>query len=289
VKRWIAISGAAVAVAIALVIVGVGGSGGRTVPPSTVTQAAAATAATRGYRIAVDGVVTVAGQRIAMKGAGAVDTARRRGSVTYRITGMPGAAAGSRPIRMEQVFEGAVMYMRSPLFAPATGGRDWIKFDTQRIQRAAGTALPGNDIYSDPSQMVDQLRAISGDVEEVGRETVRGARTTHYRGTVDLRRYPKLAPPARRAEARAAVERLIDLSGTSKIPQEIWIDARLDHRRVRRHVEMKLAAVPGEPTMKMDLTQDLFAFGAPVDVRIPSDDDVKDVTELGVNATPGAG
>ena len=281
-------AGAVIVVAIVLVVAGVGGSGSETVPSSTITQAAAATASAPGYRASVDGVMTTAAvpRPISVKGTGAIDTVHRRAAFVFRVSGTPGLPGGARTTKFEQVLDGLVMYMRAPIFKAATGGKEWVKFDMQRIQRAAGTAMPGDDLYSDPSQMVDQLRAVSGDVERVGRETVRGVRTTHYRATVDLRRYPKLAPPARRAQARRAVERLIDLTGESKMPQEVWIDGRRRIRRCKFDVEMKLANLPGRPTMRMQMTEDLFAFGTPVSIEVPSDDDAKDVTELGVRSLP---
>ena len=51
-----------------------------------------------------------------------------------------------------------------------------------------------------------RLRAVSEEVEELGTEDVRGVETTHYRTTVDLRRYPDLVPPDRRELARRSIE-----------------------------------------------------------------------------------
>jgi hypothetical protein len=282
-KRWIAIVGMAVAAAIVLVVVGVGGSGGRTVPSSMLTQAAAATSATRGYRIAVTASMTVSGHQgpIPMKGTGAIDPVHGRGSQTLEVSGLP-----TGTMRMQQVFQGLVMYMRSPALKAAAGGKSWVKLDVRKLQLQMGVTMPQGGLSGDPAQMLDQLRAVSGDVEELGREAVRGTPTRHYRAEIDLRRYPNLAPPSRRAEARAGVERLIDLIGTSKIPNEVWIDSQHHVRRFKFDYTAHMATLPGKPTMEMKMSEDLFDFGTPVRVKIPSADDVTDLSALAGRGLP---
>ena len=75
------------------------------------------------------------------------------------------------------------------------------------------------------------------------------------------------------AEARESYRRLIELSGQSTIPMDVWIDEEGLTRRIR--YEQKL---PDSSTM--ELTQEYFDFGVEVDVSPPSEDDVLDITDL---------
>ena len=269
-KRLIVLGTAAAAIAVVLVIAGVGGSGTETAPRSTIADAAAATARTTGYRIALDATTEIPGQgRVAMKGTGVMDPRGRRGRMTITL----GA------LRMEQVFSDFVFYMRSPLFErQLPDGKSWVKVDIARVGRKIGFDF--NQITSgDPSQTLDQLRAVSGDVERVGRTRVRGVATTHYRATVDMRRYPNLVPPAKRDAVRKSVERLEELSGgVSKFPQEVWVGSDGRIRRIALEYSMRAPGVDGRT--KTSLVMDLYGFGATVDAEIPPEDEVLDATEL---------
>jgi len=274
VKRWIAIGGAVLAVAVVLVVLGVGGEGGKTVPSSTIAQAAAATASGPGYRMRLNGTMTSPAlpRALTMRGDGAVDMTNKRARITLTVSGAPGA---NRPLQVNQVFDRRFIYLEVP-GADLPGG-NWAKMDLRRAQRQMGIDLQQGGIGMDPSQALDQLRATSGRVEELGRERVRGVETTHYRAVVELRRYPNLLPPKRRAAARAGVERLIRMAGAERFPQEVWIDGRRRIRRLALDFNFELPSPAGKQRIAMKMTQDLFAFGKPVRVSVP--EDATDVTK----------
>jgi hypothetical protein len=120
------------------------------------------------------------------------------------------------------------------------------------------------------------LRAVSGDVSEEGHEQVAGTDTTHYSATVDLRRYPDVMPEEQREAARKGVERLIELTGQSEIPMDVWIDG---DERVRR-MTWKQSMRQGPVEVKMEITAEYVRFGVPVDIDVPDDGDVFDATDL---------
>ncbi|HEY8982757.1 MAG TPA: hypothetical protein VIU15_24645 [Streptomyces sp.] len=71
--------------------------------------------------------------------------------------------------------------------AAQVGGRHWVRYgydDLARISGGAGVYIQDQLRHTAPDRSVKLLLA-SGDVREVGRETVRGHRTTHYSGSVD--------------------------------------------------------------------------------------------------------
>jgi hypothetical protein len=128
-----------------------------------------------------------------------------------------------------------------------------------------------------PADQLKYLRAVSGKAKKVGTEEVRGTKTTHYRVTVDLDKYPDLAPKGQRAKLRTQVKRLEQLIGAKSYPAEVWIDSKQLVRRMSLTMPMKAA---GTTRTTMHMTMEFFDFGAPVDVTIPPADQVVDISTL---------
>jgi hypothetical protein len=91
-----------------------------------------------------------------------------------------------------------------------------------------------------------------------------------------MRRYPDVMPEEQREAARKGVERLIEMSGQSEIPMDVWIDG---DQRVRR-MAWKQSMRQGSVEVKMDVTAEYVRFGVPVDVEVPDNADVYDATDL---------
>jgi len=282
VKRWIVIGGSVLAIAAILVVVGVGGSSTDTVPSSTITDAAAATSSTSGYRMALNGSMKVPGvdRTIPLQGSGVIDSKRRSASMTMRFSGLPNVPSGAK---IDEVMQNFVVYMRSPLFERGLpSGKSWMKLDLRKSSQQFG--IDPSQMSTDPTKALDQLRAVSGRVERVGRESVRGVSTTHYRARADLRRYPNLVPPERRDAARKGVEKLIQLTGTSGFPEDVWIDSRKHIRRFALEFQMRVPNLPGDAKISMKMQQELYDFGVPVRVEVPPADETFDATELAQRA-----
>jgi len=76
----------------------------------------------------------------------------------------------------------------SDTFAKQAGGKHWIKYaydDLAKLGGGSGAYLKDQMQNNSPNQSVKLLLA-SGDVKKVGEDTVRGEKTTHYSGTVDV-------------------------------------------------------------------------------------------------------
>jgi hypothetical protein len=125
---------------------------------------------------------------------------------------------------------------------------------------------------TDPAQALAYLEA-ADDVEEIGTEEVRGAETTHYRLTVDLRKAAEGSP-----EYRAVIEQSLQAGGTAEVPTEVWVD---EDGRVRR-VRMVYADVPTPDGEAADVTvtTELYDFGADVDVEPPPRDQVLNMDQI---------
>lgn len=108
--------------------------------------------------------------RIRYTGGSTAETMRRLGSTSMEARYLPDAYYA----RMGEVFAGK------------TDGRHWIRYaydDLERVAGSSGADLADRMRDTAPHTSVKRLLA-SSDVRKVGEETVRGARATHYSGTV---------------------------------------------------------------------------------------------------------
>jgi len=267
------------------------GCGAEDLSTASIAEAADATVAEQGMRIALRQTLTLpGGQRMATSGTGVMDTRGQASQLTLRVTSAPDVIVGAfdkNDLVTQVITDHATVYTHSPQLSQLLGaGRDWVKFDAAEIGRAAGldvSALtqPGQD----PTQVMRQLKAVSGKVETVGREEVRGVATTRYRATVDLRRYPDLVPRADRAAARAAIEQLIEMTGAATMPVDVWVGGDDRVRRIAQKLSLDAAGMSSAIEQRFEF----YDFGAKVDIRVPDPDDVTDISDLAAAGTATLG
>ena len=216
-----------------------------------------------------------AGEKVPFTAEGVIDASGRRGRMTIdmsKLAEVGGGTSGLTPddMRGEQIIDGSVIYMRLGVFDPLLPrGKTWVKIDVEKVGGDFGLDFgtltqPG---VSSPHDMLDQLRAMSGDLEEIGSERVRGVETTGYRATVDLRRFPDTLPPEKRQKSRETIDQRIEKSGVSRFPTEVWVDREGLVRRLTQLYDMKPEGQ--SQRIRMKLTMDLFDFGTPVRVEPP--------------------
>ena len=148
----------------------------------------------------------------------------------------------------EQRIVDGVAYMQFgdlPLGASAAAeGKKWVKLDVSGLTEAFGADATGAFGPQTPGSALDMLRDLSGDVEQVGEDTIAGHHAIHYRTTIDA-------------------------AGTST-PVDVWID---DQDRL-----VKMTAVTSEGAG--ELTMQITEFGGPVDVVAPPEEEVADLGDL---------
>lgn len=198
----------------------------------------------------------------------------RRGRMTMDLSGLGGGGAAFAGAKMEMVFDGLVFYLRFPpeIAQSLPGGKEWVRIDVAKLGQAGGIDFEQlmQLNQGDPTQSLAYLEAATEDFREVGSEQVRGGvETTHYRGTIDLEKVAAAAP----AEAREAYERVIELTGQREFLMDVWVDA--DGLVRKLGFEQRL---PDDSTIR--LTQEIYDFGADVDVELPASEEVTDLTEL---------
>lgn len=180
---------------------------------------------------------------IEMSGQGAYNGQTDRSEMTITAHGPTG------DMKLQAVASGTHMYFKSEAFQSELPGNDeWMGLDLG--QDTPSDAALSSD--SDPSSQLDLLKSVSDEFETLGKETIRGVKTTGYRGTLD-----------------------------TGLGFEAWIDGKGLVRRTR------IKASPSDPT-SVTMTVDFYDFGISPDIKLPDPDTVFDATDLAGSAG-GAG
>jgi hypothetical protein len=211
-----------------------------------------------------------AGQSMVMHGSGLYNARTGRSRLAMELT-VPNLSA---PLHFDAVGDRQTMYMRSSVFtAELPPGDRWLATQ-EGLGNSAQTSLASN---SGSEGELEMLRAAGGEVEDLGEETVRGAVTTRYRGTIDLNRYADLLREDGKPTGAREYEQLAKVV-PAPIPVEAWLDDGGLVRRMRMVMDIPTAA--GTPTVKMDLTMEFFDFGIAPKVDLPPASETFDSTPL---------
>jgi hypothetical protein len=205
-----------------------------------------------------------------IRGEGVFDLRTRIGGVSVDLGALGGALAGA-PV--DAVVGAQGLFVKLPP-GQNSGGPPWLKLDLATLSQQAGLNLGSlaQLQQSDPTQALSYLKGALDDVDEVGEETQRGEETTHYRGTIDLRKASASLPP----DSQRGIEDAIASLGTSRLPVDVWVD---DEGRIRK---MRFSADPdgAGPNSAGTVEIELYDFGTTADVQVPPADQVTDLTNL---------
>ncbi|KUN76138.1 hypothetical protein [Streptomyces griseoruber] len=158
-------------------------------------------------------------------------------------------------------------------FAEQSGGKHWIKYaydDLETLAGSGGAYLKDQMQNTTPNQSVKLLLA-SGDVRKVGEEKVRGQRTTHYSGTVDVADLAEKNSSLSRSQLDD-LKKTLEQAGVTTETVDIWVD---DQDLLVKKVEK------GETTAgAYSQTAYYSDYGTEVAVEEPPASDTADFTEL---------
>jgi len=232
--------------------------------------------------------------KLAMSGGGAFDRANGAMEMTLDLSSfaktlgsLGGGSAGLTGFddpanwKLEAVQQGKVVFLKFPLLASRMNGAHWLKLDPATLASTAGSSLGQFGAYgaSDPRAVLDTLKAVSGSIEPVGREKVRGVETSHYVAMLDP---SKLAAQAATSGASADVISTLTKSvsqlGLGLLPLHIWID---DEDLVRK---LTMDVSPSDTSIatgvKVMVSFELFDYGTPVSIAAPAADDTVDASQV---------
>jgi hypothetical protein len=125
--------------------------------------------------------------------------------------------------------------------------------------------------------ILDQLKAVGGDVEEVDHQTVGGHPTTRYKTSIDPSHEAKVAEDAG-APALAREYEAIAAQLPEPIEVEVWIDGKGLARLIS--VTQKLPITPDGKTLDITTRMEFFAFGHKSDIPLPPKHKVFDYTPI---------
>lgn len=286
-RGTVALACAGVAVAVAAC-----GSSGSTVSAGTVVRAAYVSTSASGYQLQLAMKVNSSAlpQPVTAKGSGAFDVPAHSGSIVLdmNLGSSPQIqqALGSNALRFEELIKGTTVYIKLPdaltSKVPSLSGKPWIKVDIAKAAAASGVpglaSLVSNPAASDPSQLLQYLRAAGGTVTKQGTEVVNGFQTTKYKATISLDRVPNALPPASRAAGQQAIAGIERLTHVHQIPVDVWID---EHSLVRR---MQMSLNETVPTtgqsVSTQITVDIVKYGPQPQPPAPGADQVTDISQL---------
>ncbi len=248
------------------------GGGGKSSAPAVnitplayVKSAAAKTVQAPSEHTSLTGSVDVAGQAVALTGAGDFDNTSHQGSMhaDFSVAGLSGS--------IDEVLDGTTIYMKSPLFsASLPQGKTWLKLDLQKALASKGIDV-SSLLSQNPAQALSQLQR-TGQVRKIGDETIDGVDTTHYAGHID----PSKLPQGAKIEA---------LTGAKYGPYNVWIGK--DDGYVHR-VALSYSLTPSAGKREVvSMTMNFSDFGKDVSVTVPPAADSYDATNASIKGLGG--
>src|SRR3954452_1970599 len=288
---------AALVAVLAVVAAGCGSNAGGVPELSSFTSVAQTSAAADSASFSVNASLTIPGLSKPLEGSaeGGFDTPAKRVHVKADLSSFAalletmGSALGGTVTgdlgdpgdwKLELIQDGDTAYVNfPPLHAQLPAGKTWVKGDAKDLSSADAGQLKqfGSLAGTDPRDVFGLLKAVSGSIESVGTEEIRGAETSHYRATIDTAKVEKLVPSEQR-QGLGALDQTAKQAGLAELPLDIWIDADQRVRKLSIDVDAKQ---PGtDESAKASLVVELYDYGKPLEVELPPADQVADASTL---------
>lgn len=205
------------------------------------------------------------GQPSKTTGSGAMDFARRRMRMSF------GSSYEMRLI-------GTTFYMKFSFSGDLSGGKPWIKFDTEAMKERIGVDLA--EILEGPfgGNPFDAMSFLEGakSVQASGAEEIDGTATTRYEAVIDLRKTLGKIPE----EYREMAEKEFERTGFTELPLTAWIDGNGLVRRIRSVYDTTKARSAKDRQGVGTVTFTFHDFGKPVTIEPPPASETADALEL---------
>lgn len=240
-------------------------SGPKLTPAAYVVKAAKKSSVAPSEHVKMQAVASVQGQEVDITGSGDFDNTAHRGSMSAHTS------IGGLDIQVDEILDGTTIYMKSPLFAATMpAGKTWLKLDLEKLGKTKGIDF-SSLLTQNPGQSFAQLQA-SGQVTEVGDESLDGVETTHYQGHIDISKLPQGAQIEAFTKAKYG-------------PYNVWIGK--DDGYVHQMALTYSYVTPGVGRQTATITTTFSDFGKAVTVNVPSDSEVVDATAQTIKGLGG--
>jgi hypothetical protein len=297
--------GASIVAACAVIAVGCGGGTsssvgvtGKPISFEQLAQSASTSADATSGRFSFDMSMTFPGttESFALTGEGAFDTASRRSSFAVDMSSLAellgglvagfGGASGDLPDfddpagwKIEVVQDGGVGYVRLPAIDDRLPeGKTWVRGMAGDVN-AGGFDFKELESFtqSDPREVLEALNGLTGEIETLGTEDLRGVETTHYRAVLDPVELAKRAA-AGRADATSLVDELSTQGGIGDVPLDVWIDANGLVRKLS--LDFSATDSTSAQSSHVALAFELWDYGESVEIDVPPASQVVDASAL---------
>lgn len=282
---------------LTVVAAGCGGNDAAVGPDLTsFATAASASAASDTGRFELEAELSLPGtdKGFGFSASGGFDTPNQRAEMSLDMSALAqllagfgkslgGTSTGDLPTdpaswRLEAIQDGDTVYVGLPLLddkLPA--GKTWIKGSAKELAAQSGSELGqlGSFADTDPRDAFAYLKAVSGSIETVGGESVRGVDTTHYRATIDMGKIESMLPAEQR-QGLGSLDGMLGQARLGAIPLDVWLDAE---QRVRK-LELALELGSGSQQARASMAMEVYDYGEPLDVTLPPADQVVDAATL---------
>lgn len=194
-------------------------------------------------------------------------------SKVLEAAGAPVGLGGELNLLYLQEDGDTVLYLDLPALSPTLpAGKRWIRLDVDKAAKSVGADLGQmmTQANQNPAEILDLLRA-TGQIAEVGTETIDGVETTKYKVAIDLAAAAEL-----RGVSSDLVQRLTAAGAPTHLPAEVWVG---DDGLVRQFRVIEDLSAGGH-SGSVQITVGLRDFGTDVSVTAPQADEVFDVTAL---------
>jgi hypothetical protein len=288
---------AALVALLALVAAGCGGSSVGVPELTSFTTAADKSSSADTARFALQLKLAMPGtdKTLSFGADGGFDTPQRRAELTFDLSSLAdlfqslGSAFGGKVSgdlgspsdwKLHAIQDGDTAYIQFPLLTKQLpAGKTWVKGDAKDLSGANAGQMSqfGSFAGTDPKDVFAMLKAVSGSIEAVGSEEIRGVETSHYRATLDLQKMEQLVPADKR-QSLGGLDQAATQAGLNDIPVDIWIDADQQVRKLSFDLDAKQ---PGtNESAKASFVLELYDYGKPLDIQLPPADQVVDASTL---------
>lgn len=276
---------------------GCGGSSVAIPELASFTSVAQKSSSADSARFTMDAGVTIPGtsKPLAFSADGGFDTAGQRSQLSVDLSSVAelfksfGSSLGGTVTgdlgspsdwKLDAIQDGKTAYIHFPLLAKQLPpGKTWVKGDAKELSSADAGQMSqfGSLAGTDPRDVFGMLKAVSGSIEAVGSETIRGVETSHYRATIDLAKVEQLVPAEQR-QSLGSLGQGAQQAGLTELPLDVWIDGDQLVRKLSVDLDAKQ---PGtDQRVKASLVVELYDYGKALDIQLPPADQVVDASTL---------